>query len=272
MSGGVSVTAAAKWTGAVAPLSDLLSESYVAPSPSAALEKIRHRYSCALMVRGDDCSGIVSLRRLIASMDRHGRYARALLITAPHTHWGERTIVESFDAARREYAIGSEAPRGGLVPYSFVFSSRGAIPYEWVDESVPIEPAELAEVWDFIGRLNDVATSKSDLPIPLGVTIDHRFKKSVFDRQIFSFAETPPEKKGGPSIVRALVESVVRNNPTYPGKLQAAWFSSAEAEGIEGLEEREIAALGKLENMLRGKSPEEALTFVSELESYLRSK
>ena len=112
----------------------------------------------------------------------------------------------------------------------------------------------------------------SELPIPLGVTIDHRFKASIFDQQIFSFAETPPAEKGGPSIVRALVESVVTTNPTYPGKLQAAWFSALGGEAVDELNQREIKALAKLEEILAGPSPEEALRFVAELESHLRSK
>jgi hypothetical protein len=254
-------------------LRDLLAKKYVAPSPSAALEKIRQRYSCALTVRGDDCAGIVQLRRLIASMDPDGRYARCLLITAPHTHWGERTIVESFDAARREYLIGSEAARDCLVPYSFVFSVEGAVPYEWADGAVPLNRAELAEAWEFLARLNALVVAEcSELPIPLGVTIDHRFKKSIFDRQIFSFAETSPAEKGEPFIVRALVESVVETNPRYPGKLQAAWFSTPSIEAVDTLDEREIAALADLEKILARKSPEEALRFVAELESYLRSK
>jgi hypothetical protein len=224
-------------------------------------------------VRGDDCAGIVQLRRLIQSIDPDRRYARCLLITAPHTHWGERTIVESFDAERREYSIGSEASRGALVPFSFVFSAEGAIPYEWADGTVPVESPEFSEAWEFVRRLNALVVAEcSELPVPLGVTIDHRFKKSIFDRQIFSFAETPPADKGGPAIVRALVESVVETNPTYPGKLQAAWFSAPEAEAVDALDERELAALARLEQILAGQSPEEALSFVAELESHLRSK
>src|ERR1044071_5179877 len=130
MSGCAPASTAARCIGVAIELRDLLAKKYAAPPPPAALEKIRQRYSCALTVRGDDCAGIVQLRRLIASMDPDGRYARCLLITAPHTHWGERTIVESFDAARREYSIGYEGPRDSLVPYSFVFSDEDAIPYE----------------------------------------------------------------------------------------------------------------------------------------------
>ncbi|HEY1267809.1 MAG TPA: hypothetical protein VGH16_11180 [Candidatus Binatia bacterium] len=257
----------------VSDMRDLLARGYVAPSPSQALERIRQRFSCELTVRGSACAGIATLRRLIASMDAEGRYARSLLITAPHTHWGERAIVESFDADRRIYLIGAQSAVP-VAPYSFVFSADGPIPYEWAGDSVPLNAAELEEARTFIGRLNAfVAAEFPDLPIPLGVTIDHRFKKSIFDAQIFAFAETPPPSGHGPSIVRALVESVVEANPRYPGALQAAWFSAPdEPPSHAALDERERAALARLEKILAGQPPDDALRFVEELESYLRGK
>jgi hypothetical protein len=266
MNGGTSGAASA------ISMRELLARDYVASSPVSALEKIRRRFSCELTVRGSDCTGIVALRRLIASMDADGCYARCLLITAPHTHWGEHTIVESFDVNRRIYLIGSQP--GGGVPYSFVFSSEGAIPYEWADGSVPLDRGEFNEARGVIDRLNALVTAEfPKLPIPLGVTIDHRFKKSIFDAQIFAFAETPPPDGHGPSIVRALVESVLEANPVYPGRLQAAWFSASDEQGSQKLmNERERAALSRLEKMLATQPPEEALRFVEDLESYLRNK
>src|ERR1041385_8286283 len=192
MSGEASDTPAASGIGASVAMRDLLGQDYICPSPSIALEKIRRRFDCELTVRGDDCAGISALRRLIASIDRERRYAKSLLITAPHTHWGEEKIVESFDVHRRTYLIGAQPDARELTPYSFVFSANGAIPYEWADESVPFDREEFAVASDFIGRLNRlVATEFLDLPLPLGITIDHRFKKSIFDAQVFSFAETP---------------------------------------------------------------------------------
>lgn len=251
----------------------LLAGNYVAPLPSIALERIRETFSCALTVRGSDCGGITTLRRLIASMDADRRFARALLISAPHTHWDAETIVESFEPGRNAYLIGPHAARVRLAPYSFVFSPDGPVPYEWADESVPLDREELAEAWDFIRRLNGLATREfaGRLPIPLGVTIDHRFKKSIWDEQIFSFAETPSEEKGR-SVVRAMVESAIRPNPVYPGKLQAAWFSALDSDAGEALDDAESGVLLKLEKILADQGPDEALRFVEELESYLRSR
>lgn len=252
---------------------DLLARGYIAPSPSEALDRIRQRFSCELTVRGSECAGIATLRRLIASMDADGRYARALLITAPHTHWGEQAIVESFDAGRRMYLIGAQSA-APVAPYSFVFSVNGPIPYEWTDDSVPLNHTECEEVRRFIHRLNAlIAAEFPQLPIPLGVTIDHRFKKSIFDRQIFSFAETPPAEKNGPSTVRAMVESVVEANPLYPGAFQAAWFSAPdEPRSDANLDDGERAALARLEKILAEQQPDDAVRFVEELESYLRGK
>jgi hypothetical protein len=267
------MSGAAPRSNPVSDMRDLLARGYVAPSPSQALERIRQRFSCELTVRGSECAGIATLRRLITSMDAQGRYARSLLITAPHTHWGDQAIVESFDAHRRMYLIGTQSAVP-VAPYSFVFSANGPIPYEWADDSVPLDRAELEEARTFIGRLNGlVAAEFPELPIPLGVTIDHRFKKSIFERQIFSFVETPPAEKNGPSIVRAMVESVVEANPLYPGALQAAWFSAPDEQRSDtDLDERERAALVRLEKILAEQPPEDALRFVEELESYLRGK
>ena len=272
MSGNVSNTPAVRGIGASVAMRELLERNYIAPSPSLALERIRRRYGCALTVRGDDCAGIAALRRLIASMDGGERYGKCLLITAPHTHWGEEEIVESFDADRRTYLIGSQPEACAVTPYSFVFSAHGAIPYEWADASVPLDRAELASAWELIGRLNAlVADELSDLPIPLGVTIDHRFKQSIFDAQIFTFAETPAPDARGLAVVRALIESVVEANPVYPGRLQAAWFAAPEAP-VEALDENETAALSRLEKILAEQPPDQALKFLEELEAYLRPK
>jgi hypothetical protein len=253
---------------------DLLARDYVAASPSIALDKIRRIYSCELTVRGGDCAGIMQLRRLIASIDDTGRYARCLLITAPHTHWGEQTIVESFDTADQTYRIGSQLNAGEAMPYSFLFSADGAIAYEWADRSVPLDPAELAEAWDFIDRLNSLVASEFlVLPIPLGITIDHRFKKSIFDQQIFSFAELPPTDAHGCSVVRPVLESVIETNPVYPGRLQAAWFSAPDdTASSKAMGEWESETLSRLEKIVAQQSPEQARRFVEELESYLRTK
>ena len=250
----------------------LLAGNYVAPRPTIAVERIRETFSCALTVRGSDCSGIIALRQLIASLDTDRRFARALLISAPHTHWGGATIVESFESSRNAYLIGTQAVKTRLAPYSFVFSSEGPIPYEWADTSVPLDRAELVEVWDFIWRLNELVAREFSgrLPMPLGVAIDHRFKKSIWDEQIFSFAETPSEDEKGRSVVRAMVESAIRPNPAYPGKLQAAWFSAPDSE--PDLNDSEVGVLLKLEKILEAEEPEEALRFVEKLESHLRSR
>jgi hypothetical protein len=272
MSGDASNTPAVSGIGPAVAMRELLEQSYIAPSPSLALEKIRRRFACELTVRGDDCAGIMALRRLIASIDSERRYAKCLLITAPHTHWGEEKIVESFDAQRRTYLIGARPGALELTPYSFVFSGKSAIPYEWADESVPIEQEEFALAWNFIDRLNRrVAAEFPDLPIPLGVTIDHRFKKSIFDAQVFSFAETPAADTQGLSVVRALIESVVEDNPVYPGRVQAAWFAAPD-EPVETMDATEVAALARLEKTLAEQPPEQALKFLEDLEAYLRSK
>jgi hypothetical protein len=250
---------------------DLLARNYVAPHPLVARQRIRDTFSCELTVRGDDCSGIGILRQLIASLDSDARYAKALLISAPHTHWGDQTIVESFEAEQNAFVVGPHSGATNLKPYSFVFTLKGPVAYEWADDTVPVARSELAEIWNFIWRLNEMVIEEftGRLPIPLGVTIDHRFKKSIWDEQIFSFAEI--RSINGRAVVKARVESVIEANPVYPGQVQAAWFSSPAAEKA-GVNDREASVLSRLENILRNQEPTEAVRFLEQLESYLRSQ
>ena len=54
------------------------------------------------------------------------------------------------------------------------------------------------------------------MPIPLGVMIDHRFKRSVWDEQLFTFVEGPHNAENGRAIVEPVIESVVCPNPVVP--------------------------------------------------------
>src|ERR1017187_1431397 len=207
------------------PMLRLIEEGYVAPHPETARERIRGRYHCELTQSGRGCPGIALLRDLIQSIDSDLRFARSLFITAVHTHWGEGKIVISFDPGRNIFLSGPTASSGTLRPFSFVFSAAGPVPYEWADESVPVGRPHLDELYAFIVGLNEVvvASAADDLPIPLGVTINHRFKRSVWDEQVFSFAEGPHDEENGRAIVRPVVESIVDAKPQYPDQVQVAW-------------------------------------------------
>src|SRR5687768_14567407 len=90
----------------MASMSQLLRDGYLAPSAEVARARLSRRYSCQLTRDGIGVEGISRLRNLIQRMDADRRYCRALLISAPHTHWGDTTIIESFDESRDAYLNG----------------------------------------------------------------------------------------------------------------------------------------------------------------------
>lgn len=121
------------------PISHLIAGDYVARHPLIARQRISERYSCVLAKNGCNIEGIADLREMIRKRDSNLKFARALFISAPHTHWEDEKIVESFDAAENLILNGpvpSTDHCGELRPVSFVFSADGPIPYEWADQSV----------------------------------------------------------------------------------------------------------------------------------------
>ena len=255
------------------PMRRLIEEGYVAPHPETARERIRTRFSCELTQSGRDCPGIALLRYLIQSLDSDLRFARGLFITAAHTHWGDGEIVISFDPGRNIFLSGPTAAGGTLCPFSFVFSAGGPVPYEWADRSVPVGGPHLDELYAFIGRLNElvVASVADGLPIPLGVTINHRFKRSVWDQQVFSFAEGPHDEENGRAVVRPVVESIVNAKSQYPDQVQVAWsaFPNAAFRYPE-LTDDEAEECLRLESLLRKLNPQDAVAFMNDLQAYLQ--
>lgn len=251
----------------------LVRDGYVAPHPITARERIAERYSCELTVSGKECDGIGMIRDLVDSLDRDLRFARCLAICAPHSHWGERTIIETFDPAQGIFLQGP-ADAEAAHPISFVFTPNGPVPYEWADATVPIDAMELEEAYGFIERLNTavVAQAGDELPLPLGITIDHRFKHSIFDEQLFGYAEGYHAEQNGRAVVRPVLDSVVRPQPN-PDQVQVTWscFPSSYYTPLL-LTDAETRALLDLERLLLSMPPSEALDFVSRLDADLRER
>ena len=181
--------------------------------------------------------------------------------------------MESYDAARGMYLVGPSRPAGSLTPYSFVFSKDGPAPYEWADITVPIDVGEVAEVVDFACRLNALVVAQvPQLPIPLGITIDHRFKTSIWAEQVYSFAEGASDEHNGRAVVEPVVDSVIHANPERPGTVQVAWSAFPEDElfdsSLAPAEERFLLAI---ESALRMMPPDEGRNFVTAVRAALEA-
>jgi hypothetical protein len=254
------------------PIPDLLTRGYIATHPVTAREQIAKRYGCVLALSGHGCGGITFLRGCIESIDSDGRLARCLMITAPHTHWDGSRVVESYDEQRNVYLNGPSAAGGNLHPFSFVFTVDGPAPYEWADETVPLRWHDWEEPYAAIDALNDLVVSRigGELPIPLGITIDHRFKRSIFDEQVFTSAEGPHSEEAGRAVIRPVLESVVKPNPMNPSQVQIAWSAYPVAEVVDlPFAPDEAATLHQLETLLREYDPETALEIIESIETRL---
>jgi hypothetical protein len=159
-----------------------------------------------------------------------------------------------------------------LYPFSFVFSADGPIPYEWADETVPVTKTDLDEIYAFINQLNAAVVKNVSrvLPIPLGIAINHRFKRSVWDEQVFSFAEGPHDEENGRAVIRPVVESVVERESRYPNQVQVAWSAFPNDSFIRpDLTVEEAAVYRRLEDLLRDMRPQEGVAFMEDLHVYL---
>lgn len=256
-------------------ISRLVEDGYVAPHPVTARERISQRYSCALTPSGHECEGIVLLRNLVRSLDSDSKFARCLVLCASHTHWDDKDIVESFDSDRDIFLNGPLKHVESLLPISFVFTSKGPAPFEWADESVSVNPTALEEIYAFISKLNELVVSEIGdcLPIPIGISIDHRFKRSVWDNQFFGYAEGYHEEEGGRAVVKPVLESIVNPGIQDPDQVQVTWNCFSDFKPAEpNLTSSEKAVFLKLESVLDEMTPGQALEFVTDLEAELRSR
>ena len=255
-------------------ISQLVLDGYVSPHPVTAREQICHRYDCDLTLSGRECEGIKLIRDVVESLDNDLHFAKSLLICAPHTHWGYKTIVESFNV---DDAVFLQGPTTAdeLRPISFVLTKEGPAPFEWMDKTVEVRYVELAEAYAFIGRLNAALMTHIGVhfPIPLGISIDHRFKQSIFEERLFGYVEGYHLEHQGRAVVRPILESLVQPENLYPDQVQVTWscFPNSYYPHLELLQsERE--ALLNLEAVLRSMSPCEALEFMSGLQSRLEEQ
>lgn len=253
------------------PISELVVRGYVSSHPVTARERISRHYFCELSLSGRECDGIRIIRDLVESLDINLRFAKSLLICAPHTHWGDQAIIETFDSDRSVFLQGP-AIADEVRPISFVFTQDGPAPFEWMDETVSVDPAELAEAYDFIDHLNRdlVSQFRQSLPIPLGISIDHRFKQSIFEERLFGYIEGYHLEQGGRAIVRPVLESVVEPEDRYPDQVQVTWscFPNSYYHDLKSTE-AEKQVLRQLEAALTSMPPSEAVEFISGLQSAL---
>lgn len=180
-------------------VAQLIASGLLTEGPFEAVARLAQRYGDPPNRDGANCAGIVALRDLIERASaRLNVPAAALMITAPHTHWGDRLTIESFDSANRRYLIGPQRPVGRMEPVSFALSADGPVAYEWADGSTRLDAQDLAAAWRLIEAVNEAAFAGGEPAhdLPLGLAINHRFKR-ICGPPLFSTMENPLDDEIG---------------------------------------------------------------------------
>ena len=213
--------------------------AYEADSSLAAISKC---FRCNTRQDGANNYGISILRDEIAKLGNADSDAYSLMIVAPHTHWRKpESIVYRFDAEHQRYLIQNQTLRKaeGYLPVSFVFSDDGPLPYEWTDNSIFIDRNEYDRAYRLISELNSIVASFN---WPLGISIDFRFKKSLFSKNLASI-ETDSEFED-------VLQIRLRNETSGgDGFVQVSW-PAARMSPSSKLSEREYHLLLDLESSL----------------------
>ena len=128
-------------------IQQLIERDFVSCSAETARDRICSIDQVDVTYLGNNSQTIALIRNTINELSTNDLdYANALSICAPHTHWSDRLIVESYDAERDVYLNGPKEKEiaSQLRPISFVFDLNGPIGYEWADDSVKFNEQEYA--------------------------------------------------------------------------------------------------------------------------------
>lgn len=178
---------------------------------------------------------IAAFREWLFDHTGNGPAKDALLLVAPHTHWDEGLPIVYRAAAPGRYVVGPTrvSLEAMYRPVSFVFAESGALPYEWADASIGLRDSELAELYPTI----DAAAERFWRDgWPLGVTINFRFKASLFEDRPVDNIER--EIDGDPDEQSEIVAENGAGDPVADREvLQVAWHCySDRCYGLSGEE------------------------------------
>jgi hypothetical protein len=182
--------------------------------------------------------GIVGLRETIWATSRDPAVANGLTIIAPHTHWQSSQPI-LISAVDRAYRLAPRAPEPGrhYTPVSFFFTRRGPVAYEWADESISFEPADLELVWRAIRAACAELAGKE---WPLGLSLNFRFKPLLSDDSIptLELPEHAEHGHDGPAVIRR-ADEVLRSHDASEFE-QVAWHAYCDLAESLGPAEREL--------------------------------
>lgn len=178
----------------------------LATSPAEAVRKIGLRYGVVPSISGHNVPDIVTLRDTLHVLDPSGRYASALMISAPHTHWDSvaPTIVECLGS---HYVIGPKRAEPGrnYHPVSFALQPHGLVAYEWTGESVDLLASDIDECLELMTELCERADIQRDGTF--GLSLNFRFK-GLFDNDLVPNIENPLDTPPPGYLEASLIERI----------------------------------------------------------------
>ncbi len=193
----------------------------VAKNPTVAVERLSERCGHYPTSGGENIDGIVALRDALFRISGDSKFANALVITVPHTHWSFEHPI-TLGAHAEDYMISARAPRADerYVPVSFVFSPEGPLAYEWADATIQLDDDDLGPVFDLIGRLNAELHAQD---WPLGLSLNFRFKPLFSDQMVPTVEFPVGDDPDGPALIVPLHRYLAAGND--PDVAQVAWHA-----------------------------------------------
>lgn len=213
----------------------------VATSPEDAVARLARTFGERPTLSGRGNPGIAAFREWLFDHTGNGRSKDALMLVAPHTHWDEGLPIVYRAPSPGRYLVGPTriVPDAIYHPVSFVFAEGGALAYEWADPSIGLGDSELAALYPTIDAAAERFWREG---WPLGVTINFRFKASLFDDRPVDNIER--EIAGDPDEQSEIVQAdtaVVRDI------LQVAWHCYSDR--CYGLSLEEAALIDQLRTL-----------------------
>lgn len=162
--------------------------SYLPESPLHSLNLITTHYGVSPSISGHNIEGIMRLRNALYELDSSGKFAAALMIVAPHTHWnGSNPII--IEKTQEKYLIGQKKPESELkyIPVSFITKENRILAYEWAAPSTNLDKMEIIECIEAVEYIFASSRISSSL---FGISINFRFK-DLFKQADFETIENP---------------------------------------------------------------------------------
>ena len=145
---------------------------------------------------GRGCAAFSLLQEFACKVLSESGLTNAVLLTAPHSHWGPVPIIYRWMVKDEVYRVGPLscfADVANLIPVSFVFTPRGLQAHEWLEVPHDFETEVYRDVIAKLVELNNLSHTRSELQRArtcFGVCVNFRFKK-LREPAIFPTLETP---------------------------------------------------------------------------------